>query len=149
VRGSLLQVDKLCKGGTGGEAFEPPCLIVEPLQRSKLLLAAEPGLRNRGLQHPDCLIVNREGDWKGMPVLAAMSEGKPRRVSKPVGGAMDDLGDHSQRVHRAGADTRAQQEFGKILRAGICRRGQRRVQPPEIDVARAHIVMRWHDQMRQ
>ena len=78
-----------------------------------------------------------------------MSEGKPRRVGKLVGRAMDDLGDHRPRPHRTGADTRAQQQFGKILRAGIRGRGQRRVQPPEIDLARAHIVMRWHDQMRQ
>jgi hypothetical protein len=38
-----------------------------------------------------------------------------------------------------GADTGAQQQFGKILRAGIRRRGQRRVQP-EIDVAGVHIA---------
>ena len=84
-----------------------------------------------------------------MPVLAAMGERKPRRVGKPVGRAMDDLGDHRQRPHRTGANTRTQQQFSKILRAGIRRSGQRRVQPPEIDVAGVHIVMRRHDQMRQ
>jgi hypothetical protein len=85
VRGSLLLMDKLRKVRARGASFKPACLIVEPLQYSKLFLAAEPGLRNSGLQHPDRLIVNRERDWKGMPVLAAMSEGKPRRVSEPVG----------------------------------------------------------------
>ena len=45
------------------------CLIVEPLQCGKLFLAAKPGLRNRGLQHPDRLIVDRDRHRKGMAVL--------------------------------------------------------------------------------
>jgi hypothetical protein len=62
---------------------------------------------------------------------------------------VDDLSDHCQRPHRPGANTPGQQQFGEILRAGIRGRGQRRVQPPEIDIGGAHIVMRRHGQMRQ
>jgi hypothetical protein len=40
--------------------------------------------------------------------FAAGRDGKPRRVGKPVGRAMDDLGDHRQRPHRPGADPRSQ-----------------------------------------
>jgi hypothetical protein len=89
------------------------------------------------------------GTGKGMPVLAAMGDRKPRWVREPVGRAMDDLGDHRQRPHRPGANTLGQQQFGKVLRASIRRCGQCRVQPPEIDIAGSHIVMDRHDQMRQ
>ena len=87
-------MDNLRKVRARGASVKPACLIVEPLQCSKLFVAAEPGPRNRGLQHSDRLVVNRKRDRKGMAVLTAMSERKPRRVGKPVGRAMDDFGDH-------------------------------------------------------
>jgi hypothetical protein len=59
-----------------GASFEPACLIVETLQCSQLCLAAEAGLRNCGLQHPDRLIVNPERHRKVVPVLAAMSRAR-------------------------------------------------------------------------
>ena len=67
-------MDKLRKVQARGASFKPAYLIFEPLQCSELFLAAEPGLRNRGLQHPDRLIVNRERDRKGMPVLVALAQ---------------------------------------------------------------------------
>jgi hypothetical protein len=39
--------------------------------------SAEPGVRNRSLQHPDRLAVDRSRHRKAMPVLAAMGDGKP------------------------------------------------------------------------
>src|SRR6516162_10064756 len=78
VRILPLLIDQLGKGWAGGAAFEPSRLIVEPLQRGKFFLAAEPGLRHRGFQHPDRLVVNRDRHRKGTAVLAAMSERKPR-----------------------------------------------------------------------
>ena len=73
-------MDNLRKVRARGASVKPACLIVEPLQCSKLFLAAEPGLRNRGLQHPDRLVVNREKDREGMPVLATSAG----LISKPV-----------------------------------------------------------------
>jgi len=70
------------KGRASGAAFEPARLIIEALQCGKLLLTAEPGLRNRRFQNSDRLVVDRDRHWEGMPVLAAMSHRKPRRVSK-------------------------------------------------------------------
>ena len=119
-----LLFEYLRKGRASGAAFEPARLIIETLQCGKLLLTAEPGLGNRRFQNSDRLVVDRDRHWEGMPVLAAMSHRKPRRVGKPVGCAMDDLGDHRQRPHRPGADTRGQQQIGKILWASIRRRGQ-------------------------
>jgi hypothetical protein len=51
--------------------------IKEALQCGKLALAAKPGVRNRSLQHPDRLAVDRSRHRKAMPVLAAMGDGKP------------------------------------------------------------------------
>ena len=137
------------QGWAGRVAFQPARLVVEALQCSKLFLAAEPGFRHRGFQHADRLVVYRDRHRKGVTVLPAMGERKPSRVGKPVGRAVDDLGDHRQRPHRPGADTGGQQQPRKIRRAHIGRRRQGRMQPPDIDVAGPHIVMRRHDQMRQ
>src|SRR6516165_2336953 len=92
------------KGRASGAAFEPARLIIEALQCGKLLLTAEPGLRNRRFQNSDRLVVHRDRHWEGMPVLAAMGHRKPCRVGKPVGCAMNDLGDHRQRPHRPDTD---------------------------------------------
>jgi hypothetical protein len=104
---------------TGDMAFELASLFVETHQHGKLLLAAEPGLCNRHFRHPYRLVVDRDRHRKGVPVLAAMGERKPRRVGKALGRAVDDLGDHRQQPHCPGADARDQQQFGKILRAGL------------------------------
>src|SRR6516165_1687461 len=149
VRLPPLSLEHLRKGRASGAAFKPARLIIETLQCGKLLLTAEPGLRNRCFQNSDGLVVDHDRHWERMPVLAAMGHRKPRRVSKPVGCAMDDLGDHCQRPNRPGTDTRDQQQIGKILWARIHGRGQRRMQPPEIDIARAYIEMGRHYQMRQ
>jgi len=65
------------KGWTNGVAFELARLIVGALQCGKLALAAKPGVRNRSLQHPDRLAVDRSRQRKVMPVLAAMGDRKP------------------------------------------------------------------------
>jgi len=87
-------IEHLRKGWAGDAAFEPAHLVVETLQCGELFLTPEPGLRNRRFQHPDRLVVNDDRHRKGMPVFAVVRDGKPRRVGKPVGRAMDDFGDH-------------------------------------------------------
>ena len=62
---------------------------------------------------------------------------------------MHDLGDHRQRLDCARADTRRQQQVRKVDRTALGRRGERAMQPPGEDVARAHVVMRRHDEVRQ
>src|SRR5690349_17395047 len=54
--------------------LDPPRLIVQPPDRGKLLLAAEPGIADGGFQHADGLVVDLQRHGEGMPVLAAMGE---------------------------------------------------------------------------
>jgi hypothetical protein len=126
-------IEHVRKGWASGAAFQPARLIIQTLQCGKLFLAAEPSLCNRSLQHPDRLIIDRDRHRKGVPVLAAMSDRKPRRVGKAVERAMDDLCDH-RHDRTVRAPTPGINNTGKI-RAGIRRRGQRRVQPSNIDIA--------------
>jgi len=72
-----LLFEHLPKGWANGVASELARLIVGALQCGKLALAAKPGVRNRSLQHPDRLAVDRSRHRKAMPVLAAMGDGKP------------------------------------------------------------------------
>jgi len=141
VRIPPLSIEQLRKGWTGGAAVKPARLIVEAPQRSEFFFAAKPGLRDRRFQDPDRLVIDPDRHRKGMAVLAAVGEREARRVGKPIGRAVDDLGDHRQRPHRPGADTPGQQQLGKILWAGSGRRGQGRMQPPEIDIGGSHIVI--------
>ena len=71
-----------------------------------------------------------------MAVLAAMGEGKPRRVRKTIRRAMHHLGNHGQRPNRPRTDARGQQQLGEISRTTIGRCGEGPVQPPRMDVAR-------------
>jgi len=80
-------------------ALDGSSLVVEPLKRGQLFLAAEFRALGRRLQHSNRLIVNPKGHRKRMPVLAAMRKGETRRVGEPVWRAMHDLGDHRQRTH--------------------------------------------------
>jgi hypothetical protein len=52
------------KGWANGVAFELARLIGGALQYGKLALAAKPGVRNRSLQHPDRLAVDRSRQRK-------------------------------------------------------------------------------------
>ncbi len=84
-----------------------------------------------------------------MTILATMGERESRRVAKAVGRAMDHLRHHRQRLHGAGADAGRQQQVREIDRAAFGGGSQGAVQAAGEHVARAHIMMRRHDQMRQ
>ena len=62
---------------------------------------------------------------------------------------MDNLRHHRQRAHRAGADAGDEQQVGEIRGTIFRRRCQRAVQAAENNIARPHVVMRRHDEMRQ
>ena len=119
VRTSPLLLDELLKSGAGHMAFEPADLVVETLQRGEFFLAAEPGLRNRRFEHPDRLVVYRDGHREGVPVLAAMGERKTRRIAKSARRAVHDFGHQGESLHRAGADAGRQQQVGKVDRSAL------------------------------
>jgi Hsp70 protein len=60
-----------------------------------------------------------------------------------------DLRHHRERPDRARADARRQQQVGKVDRSALGRSGERAMQPSREDVARSHVVMRRHDEVRQ
>ncbi len=78
-----------------------------------------------------------------------MGEREARGVGEAVGRAVHDLGHHGQRTHRARADTRGQQQLGKVGGAAIGGGGEIAVEPPDHDVARPDIVMGGHVEMRE
>jgi hypothetical protein len=114
--------------GAGRCPFQSPRLIVEPLERLHLLVAAEPGFLYSRLQNADRFIIDLDRHRKGMAVLAAMRERKPRRVLETVGRAMHHLGHHRQGLHGARADARRQQQFLEVHRASFGRRRRRAVE---------------------
>ena len=83
-----------------------------------------------------------------MPVLAAMGERKARRIREAAGRAVHDLSDQRKRPHRAGADSRRLQQIGKVDRSALGGGREIAVKAPQVDVARAHVVMRRQDEMR-
>ena len=84
-----------------------------------------------------------------MPVLAAMGEREASRIGEAVGRAVDDLGHHRQRPHRAGADAWNEEQSGEVGRPPIRRRREACMNARREHVARAHIVTDGHDEMRQ
>jgi hypothetical protein len=129
--------------------FDAACLIVQPPDRCKFLLTAEPGVPDCRSHHPDRLVIDLQRHREGMPVLAAMREGEARWIGEAVWRTMNHLGDRRQGPHRPRADTRHQQQFSEILRATIGRRRETGVKPRHQHILGADIVMGRHDQMRQ
>jgi len=109
-------------GRTACMPLQPTRLFVQPPDRRQLLEVTEPCLPYRSLQHVNGAIVDPERHGKGMPVLAAMSDREPRRITEAVRSAMHDLGDLGQGADRPCTDARHQQKLGEILRTA-CGRG--------------------------
>ena len=110
-------------------ALERAGLVVEPPQCAELLVASELRLLNRRLPHLDGLVENLERHRERVPVLAAMRQREPPGIAEPARGAVHDFGHHRQRADGARAHARRQQQFGKIRRTAVGRRGQIAVQP--------------------
>ena len=62
---------------------------------------------------------------------------------------MHDLGHHGQRPDSARADAGRQQQIGKVCGTALGGRGERAVESSREDVARAHVVMCRHDEVRE
>jgi hypothetical protein len=62
--------------------------------------------------------------------------------------AVHDLGNERERAHRAGADTRHEEQVGEVARPALGRRRYRAMKPAKHDVLWPDIVMRRHHQMR-
>ena len=84
-----------------------------------------------------------------MPVLAAMREREASGIGETVGRAVHDLGHHRQRAHRAGADARNEEQFREVGGPPIRGRREARMKARREHIARAHIMMSGHDEMRQ
>ena len=113
--------DQIRQGRSGRASFDPPGLVVEPLDRSEDVVPPEPGLLHRRLHDVDRLVIDPERDREGMAVLAAMGERKARRIGETVRRAVNDFGHHRQRAHRPRADARHEQQFGKVGWSPIAR----------------------------
>ena len=104
---------------------------------------------NRRLHDLDRLVIDLERHRERMPVLAAMGEREARRIGETTGRAVHHFGHHRERSHRAGADAGNEKQFGEVGRPPIGRRREARVKAGAEHIARAHVVMRGHDEMGQ
>jgi len=77
-----------------------------------------------------------------------MRERETRRIAEAIRRAVNNLSDHRQRLHGAGADARRQQQFGEIDRGTLGCRGQRSVQATYEHITRPQVVMLGHHEMR-
>jgi len=84
-----------------------------------------------------------------MTVLAAMGDGKARRIGETARRAMHHFRHQRQGTDRAGTDAWHQQKLLKIFWSLLCRCGQIAVQPPQHNIAAAHVMMIRQIQMRQ
>jgi hypothetical protein len=142
-----LDADVVREGGPLKQVVNVARVLIEASNRPQRFITAEFGGADRTLQNRDGLVVHLERHGKGMPVFAAMSQRKARRIAKSIGRAMEDFGDEGHGRDRAGADSREQQQFGEVLWAPIRRGGKRRMQSLQINVRGADIMARRHFQM--
>jgi hypothetical protein len=74
VRSGEFVGNQIAECRTFGNAFEPPRFGVELAQSKQGVLSAKLRLIDGGAKHADALIVHLDGNWKRMPVLAAMCQ---------------------------------------------------------------------------
>ena len=130
-------------------AIEPTGLLVEPLHGRQFLVVSELRALDGAFQNPDRLVIDSKRHRERVPVLAAVRKGEPRRVGKAVRRPVHDLGHHGERPHRPCPDARREQQLGEVGRTAVGGGGEIPVQAPRHDVARAHLMMAGHYQMRQ
>jgi len=130
-------------------ALQLPRLIVQALQRFHFLFASEA-----------CRCLSQfstYGSSRHRPLSARDRDGGPCRHG-PAKNVRDRGSDKARRapppppwqaIARARADTGRQQKIGKIHRVPLGRRGERTMQTAKEHVARTHVMMRRHVQIRQ
>jgi hypothetical protein len=84
-----------------------------------------------------------------MAILSAMSNREASRVGEPVRRAVYHLGYHCKRLHGSRADTRRQQQIGKVFRSSVGSGCEISTEPPRNHVFASDIVMRRHHQVWQ
>src|ERR1700730_4572622 len=104
------------QGRTLGHVLQPSRLLIKLPQRKQRVRLIELRLVDRATEHVDGLVVDLERDRERMTVLAAVGEGKTRRIAKSARRAVYDFGDQGERPHRAGADAGREQQIRKIHR---------------------------------
>ena len=73
------------QAGSSYVSLKHPRLVIQALQCSKLFRSAKPGLGDSFFKYPNCFVIDFQGDWKRVPVLAAVGERETRRVRKTAG----------------------------------------------------------------
>ncbi len=100
----------------GGALLQPPCLIVQALDRRKLLCIPELRAANRRLHDRGCVIVNSRRNREGAAVFPTMREREARRIGKAAERPVHHFRDHREHADGAGADPRHrhQQQLGEV-----------------------------------
>ena len=119
-------------------AHEP----VQPFEPVELVRVADLRRVQRPPQHRDRFVVRLQRHRERMPVLAAVREREARRIGEAARRAVHHLGDQRQRLQRARPEILQQQQRREIAELALVRDRQHRAQPLQIDILRAHIVMR-------
>src|SRR6185312_3561961 len=130
-------------------AFELAGLLVQPFERTQLLIAAELRLLYGRLKRTYRFVVDSERHWKWMSVLSPMRKGKPRGIAEPTRRAMDNLGNQSERLNGSWSHTGYEQQLCEIGGSPIRSCSQTPMQSSEHNVARTHVMMKRQLQMGQ
>src|SRR4051812_35863333 len=84
-----------------------------------------------------------------MPVLSSMCERKSGRITEAARSAMYELGHHGERLYSTCTYAWHEKQLGEISGAPLDCRRERTVQSSRDHVARAHVMVGGHHEMRQ
>ena len=137
------------QGRTLGHLLQPSRLLIKLPQRKQRVRPVELCLVDRAPEHADGLVIDLERNRERVPVLAAVGEGKARRIAEPARRAVYDFGDQGQRPHRTGADAGREQQISKVGWSALGGGGKIAVQTPQLNILRPDVVMSGQGEMRQ
>lgn len=99
------------------------------------------------MEHAERFVIGLERNAKWVAVFAAVSEREAGGVRKARGCSVDDFGDQCERLQGAWAEAFDEEKRCEITEFLLVGNGQHRAQTLEIDVGRAHVVVRGHDEL--
>ena len=85
--------------------------------------------RTADFSTPNRLVIDLDRHRKRMTILAAVGEGKSRRIAEAIRRTVQHLRHHRQGAHSSRADAGNHQKLGKFLRPAIRRGGEGAMQP--------------------
>ena len=101
--------------GAGVEfSFDAPNELIEAAKAVELVAIPKSCRIQRDAQIIDSLIISLQGHRKGMAVLAAVGERKPRGIREACRRTVHNLGDHRGGLECARPELFEKQKFGKI-----------------------------------